>query len=276
MNEILISMGIVGVIGLVCSVVLALAAKFMAVEVDEKETSIRASLPGANCGACGYTGCDGYAAALARGSEAKTNLCIPGGDTASKQISDILGVEFENVIEQVAFVACLGDCEKAKYKYEYKGAVPSCAAANLLWNGEKACTHGCLGLGDCVRACPNDAICIENGIAHVDTRKCSGCGLCTKACPNSIIKLISDSEKVIVTCVNKEKGAISRKQCENACIGCKKCERACEHGAVHVVDNLAEIDYSKCTSCRACAEACPVGCIKIWDMSGIHRFIKAE
>ena len=272
MTEILIAVGIVGAIGLVCSVVLAVAEKFMAVKRDETEEQIRACLPGANCGACGYTGCDGYAAALAQGKESKTNLCIPGGDTVSRQISDTLGVEFEDVVEQVAFVACLGDCNSAKQKYDYTGAISSCAAANLLWNGEKACMHGCLGLGDCVKACPNGAICIENGIAHVDTRKCTGCGLCTKACPNHIIKLISDTEKVIVTCVNREKGAAAKKACDNACIACKKCERACEHDAVHVINNLAEIDYSKCVKCNACAIACPVDCIKIWDMSGIHRY----
>ncbi len=274
MNDILIAAAIVGGIGLVCSLVLALAAKFMAVQKDEREERLRAALPGANCGACGYTGCDGYACALADGSETKTNLCIPGADTTSRAISDILGVEFADVNEQVAFVACLGDCNRAKQKYSYSGAISSCAAANLLWNGEKACVHGCLGFGDCAAVCPNDAICIENGIAHVDTRKCTGCGLCTKACPNHIIKLISDTEKVIVTCVNREKGAVSKKQCENGCIGCKRCEKACEHDAIHVVNNLAEIDYEKCVDCKTCASVCPVGCIQIWDMSGIHKYNK--
>ena len=146
------------------------------------------------------------------------------------------------------------------------------SAANMLWNGEKACTHGCLGFGVCAAVCPNSAVCIENGIAHIDTRKCTGCGLCAKACPNHIIKLLPDTEKVIVTCVNHEKGAVARKQCENGCIACKKCEKACEHDAIHVVNNLAEIDYGKCTSCQNCVAACPVGCIKIWDMRGIHRF----
>jgi len=276
MTDILTAALIVGGIGLLCSVILTLAAKFMSVEKNETEEKLREALPGANCGACGYTGCDGYACALADGSEKRTNLCIPGADAVSKQISNILGVEFVDVVERVAFVHCTGDCNTARYKYDYNGSIHSCAAANLLWNGSKACEHGCLGYGDCVKACPNDAICIENGIAHVDSRKCTGCGLCAKACPNHIIDLMPDVDKVVLTCVNREKGAITRKKCDNACIACKKCEKACEHDAIHVIDNLAQIDYSKCIHCETCASVCPVGCIKISDFRGIHRYETKE
>lgn len=276
MNEIITAALIVGAIGLVCSIVLVLAAKFMSVEVNETEEKIRSALPGANCGACGYTGCDGYACALADGTEKKTNLCIPGADAVSKQLSEILGVEFEDVIEQVAFVRCIGDCNTAKPKHVYVGSIDSCAAANFLWNGAKACEHGCLGYGDCVKACPNDAICIENGIAHVDTRKCTGCGICVKTCPNHIIALMPDEDKVVLTCVNHDKGAIARKKCDNACIACKKCEKACEQDAIHVIDNLAQIDYTKCIHCEKCASVCPVGCIQLSDFRGIHKFDKSS
>ncbi len=272
MTSILNAALIVGGIGLLCSVLLVLASKFMSVPVNETEQKLRDALPGANCGACGYTGCDGYACALADGSESKTNLCIPGADATSRQISDILGVEFADVVELVAFVHCTGDCNSAKVKHSYTGSIHTCKAANLLWNGAKECSHGCLGYGDCALVCPNDAICIENDIAHVDSRKCSGCGLCAKACPNHIIELMPDNDKVVLTCVNKEKGAVARKKCSNACIACKKCEKACEHDAIHVIDNLAVIDYSKCIDCAACASVCPVGCIKISDFSGIHRY----
>lgn len=271
-NDIILAAAIVGAIGLICSVILVLAAKFMSVEKDEKEEKLRAALPGANCGACGYTGCDGYAAALACGEEARTNLCIPGADAVSRQISDILGVEFADVVEQVAFVHCTGDCNTAKLKNNYAGSIDTCMAASLLWKGEKACSNGCLGHGDCAAVCPNDAICIENGIAHVDSRKCSGCGLCTKACPKHLIELMPDVDKVVLTCVNREKGATAKKKCDNACIACKKCEKACEHDAIHVIDNLAQIDYSKCVHCEICASVCPVGCIKISDFRGIHKY----
>ena len=139
------------------------------------------------------------------------------------EVAAVLGVEAAEVIEQVAFVHCLGDCEKKTFKHEYQG-IETCAAAKTLYGGEADCTYGCLGYGDCAKVCPVDAICIENGIAHVDPRKCIGCGLCAKTCPNNVISLIDDIEKAVITCNNKEKGAVARKKCSNACIKCKKCE----------------------------------------------------
>jgi len=119
--------------------------------------------------------------------------------------------------------------------------------------------------------CPQGAICIENGIAHVDTRKCVGCGLCAKACPRNLIEIIEDTKRVLVTCSNKEKGAVAKRKCSNACIGCKICEKNCPVGAIKVTDNLAHIDYTLCENCDTCAKNCPVGCIFIADFSGLHR-----
>lgn len=271
--EILIATAIVAAIGLLCAIMLVLAAKFFAVEEDETEKSIRACLPGANCGACGYAGCDGYAKALAadKGKNTiKTNLCIPGADATAKEIADILGVEFEDVIEQVAVVHCYGDCTHTSRKMEYVG-IQHCAAAKTMYGGDGKCTFGCIGLGDCVEVCPQNAICLEKGIAHIDTRKCIGCGICVRTCPQGVIGLMADVNSVIVTCNNKDKGAAARQKCTNACIGCKKCEKTCERGAITVVNNLATIDYSLCTGCGECARNCPVGCILISDFNGIHN-----
>ena len=271
--DILIATLIVAGIGLVCAIILVLAAKFFAVSEDETEKQIRECLPGANCGACGYAGCDGYAKALAEskdGEPIKANLCIPGADAVAKQIAEILGVEFEDVIEQVAVIHCYGDCEHTAHKMDYVG-IRSCEAAKTMYGGEGKCTFGCIGLGDCVKVCPQDAICLENGMAHIDTRKCIGCGLCVRTCPRGIISLMADVESVLVTCNNKDKGAVARQKCSNACIGCKKCEKNCPTGAIKVVDNLATIDYSLCTKCEECAKNCPVGCILVSDFNGIHN-----
>lgn len=271
--DILIATLIVAGIGLVCAIMLVLAAKFFAVSEDETEKQIRECLPGANCGACGYAGCDGYAKALAEskdGEPIKANLCIPGADAVAKQIAEILGVEFEDVIEQVAVIHCYGDCEHTAHKMDYVG-IRSCEAAKTMYGGEGKCTFGCIGLGDCVKVCPQDAICLENGMAHIDTRKCIGCGLCVRTCPRGIISLMADVESVLVTCNNKDKGAVARQKCSNACIGCKKCEKNCPTGAIKVVDNLATIDYSLCTKCEECAKNCPVGCILVSDFNGIHN-----
>ncbi len=261
MNPVLTAVLVLGAIGAVCALVLVLASKFMSVPVDERFPAIRECLPGANCGACGYAGCDGYAKALAEGTEEKTNLCVPGADGAAKAIAEVLGVEAEDVVEMRAYVRCNGNCEKAKHKYEYAG-IDSCSAANILFQGEWACPNSCLSYGDCEHGCPNDAIHVENGVARVQPWKCTGCGICVRNCPNHLIALRRAVDTTIVRCSNTEKGGQTRKNCGNGCIGCKKCEKTCPNDAIHVVDNLARIDYDKCVGCVACSENCPVGVIQ--------------
>ncbi len=274
MNELLpaigIAAGFVTVIGLLCAIILVVADKFMAVKEDERVKKVRECLPGANCGACGFTGCDGYAKALIENPGTKTNLCIPGADAVAKQVAAIMGVDAEDVVEQVAYVHCQGDCQHTKKKHDYKG-IQTCTAAKLFYGGDGSCTYGCMGYGDCAAVCPKDAICIENGIAHVDPRECIGCGLCAKTCPNHVIALIPDKIKTVVACSNQQKGAVARKNCTSACIGCMKCEKNCPVEAVKVVNFLAQIDYNKCVQCGKCAEVCPAGAIKIADFTGIHN-----
>lgn len=275
MNPVLIAILMLGAVGAVAALILVLAAKYMAVKEDERFPKIRECLPGANCGACGYAGCDGYAQALVDGLEDRINLCVPGADGAAHALAEALDKPFEDVVEQVAVVHCCGDNFTETDKCAYEG-IQTCAAAKMLFGGKGMCVYKCAGLGDCVKACPNDAIHIVDGIAKVDSSKCTGCGICTRTCPNHLIDLFPDVSRVVVTCSNHDKGAFARKACKNACIGCKKCERNCPAGAIKVENNLAVIDYSKCTNCHLCAMNCPVGCIKISDFSGIHRYVKEE
>ncbi len=258
---ILIATLAVTAIGLLCAVMLVVAATLFGVKEDEKFIKIRDALPGANCGACGYTGCDGYAKALAENPKVKTNLCIPGGDSCAKEIADILGVAPANVVEQVAFVHCNGNCENAPNVAIFEGS-GTCKAAKQVFGGPSSCNYGCLGFGDCTAVCQYDAIHIIDSIARVDPSRCTGCTLCAKACPNNIITLKDAVKTVSVKCSNKEKGAIARKQCNVACIACMKCQKTCPHDAIHVENNLARIDYEKCTSCGECVKVCPTGCIK--------------
>lgn len=265
-ESILIALAVVAVIGLIAAILLVLASHFFAVKVDEKFTEIRACLPGANCGACGFAGCDGYAQALAEG-KVKANLCIPGALETVEKVSAILGIaveEGELKEASVAIVQCNGTCDAAPRKAIYDG-VNSCRAAAVLYGGAVACRNGCLGCGDCAKVCPLGAICIQDDIAHVDSRVCIGCGLCAKTCPKGIISLIPRDSKTVVLCSNTEKGAIARKNCKNACIGCKKCELNCPEKAIVVTNNLAVIDYDKCTGCGICESNCPVHCIKPVD-----------
>ncbi len=260
--DILTALLVVAVIGLIAAIVLVLASRFFAVKVDERESKIRACLPGANCGACGFAGCDSYAKALVNDG-VKTNLCIPGAQGVVEQISEILGVavvEGELKEKSVAVVHCNGTCDAAPKKAIYDG-IKSCFAATVLYGGANACNYGCIGCGDCADVCFSDAICIVDGVARVDSRLCIGCGKCAKTCPKGVITLVPVTSKQVVLCNNPEKGAVARKNCKNACIACKKCELNCPEKAITVTNNLAKIDYDKCTACGTCVENCPVHCI---------------
>ncbi len=264
LTAVLVAVGVLVAIGLLCALILVIAAKFFAVKVDDKELKIRACFPGANCGACGFTGCDGYAKALAGDPTLPANLCVPGGESTAKQLGEVLGVSVDAAARQVAYVHCNGTCANTEEKYDYKG-IPTCAGAKLFYGGDGACTTGCLGYGDCAKVCPSGAIFNNNGVACVDPAKCTGCGLCAKACPNLVIRLIPADAGTVVTCNNKEKGAIATKQCRNSCIGCKKCELHCHNGAIKVVENYAHIDYTKCDGCHECEGLCPRHTIKHVD-----------
>lgn len=258
--EILMPALVLGALGLLFGAGLAVASKKFAVEVNPAAEQIRESLPGANCGGCGFAGCDAYAAAVAEG-RAPVNGCPVGGAKVAQVISQVMGVEVEETERMVARVACQGTFDKAKKKYLYEG-LADCNAAALVSGGDKACKYGCLGLGSCVKACPFDAIHIgEGGIAQVDEEKCVACGNCVAACPKDIIQLIPASKLTMVACRAIEKGRAVRENCVIGCIACGKCEKNCKFDAIHIENNLPVIDYAKCTSCMVCREVCPTHAI---------------
>ena len=254
---IIIAAVIIAVIGLILGLFLGVAGEKFKVEVDEKEVAVREALPGNNCGGCGYAGCDGLAAAIAKG-EAEVSACPVGGEACAKKIGEIMGVSSGNTKKMVAFVKCAGTCDKTKTDYEYYG-VEDCKMLSFVPNGgPKTCNYGCLGYGSCVKACPFDAIHIVDGIAKVDKDKCKACKKCIAACPKNLIELVPYDAKHLVQCNSKDRGVDVKKGCQVGCIGCKMCERVCEVNAITVVDNVAHIDTEKCTNCGKCAEKCPV------------------
>ena len=202
MQNVIYAVAVLFIMGIVFAILLGVAAKVFAVEVDERIPLVRECLPGANCGGCGFPGCDGLAAAIVEG-RAPVNGCPVGGAAAAEKIAKVLGVEVAEGERNVAHVKCNGGCN-AVDKAVYEG-LQDCNAAMRVAGGPKACAFGCMGLGSCVKACAFDAIHIVDGVAKVDVDKCVACGKCVSTCPKKIIDLIPVSKKVHVNCVNKDK-----------------------------------------------------------------------
>lgn len=258
--SVVIAAAVIGVVGVFAGILLGVASEKFKVEVDEKELQVREALPGNNCGGCGYPGCDGLAAAIAKG-EAPASACPVGGDAVAERIAAIVGGSAETV-KTAAYVRCVGDCEKAKDVYEYVGPKDCKLAANAPGGGPKGCAYGCLGFGSCVRACPFDAITIVDGIASIDKDKCKSCGKCVAECPRHIIEIAPYDAGAMVMCNSKDFGKDVKAVCQAGCIGCGICQKNCPSEAITVNNFLAQVDYEKCTGCGACKEKCPVKVIK--------------
>ena len=250
------AIAIVGCTGCLMGFFLCFASEKFKVEVDERETDILDTLPGNNCGGCGYAGCSGLAAAIVKG-EAPVNGCPVGGAAVAEKVGEIMGVSVGETVRKVAFVKCAGTCEKAGKDYEYTGVDDCQALTYVPGGGPKSCSYGCLGYGSCVKACPFDAIHVIDGIAQVDKEACKACGKCIEACPKNLIELIPYDAKLAVSCSSSDMGKDVMKVCSVGCIGCRLCEKQCEFDAIHVENNIAHIDQDKCTACGKCAEKCP-------------------
>ena len=256
MQEIIIATFVVGVVGLLIGAALVAAGKKFYVEADEREAAVRASLPGNNCGGCGYAGCDAVAAAIVNG-EAEITVCPVCSSQAVEEIGAIMGVDAGETLRRVALVKCAGTCDKTSPKCSYTG-IRDCRAAVLSGLSLLECDYGCLGFGSCVEACAFDAIRVKDGVAFADPEKCTGCGRCAAVCPKQLIELVPADQKLAVRCSNRDRGPEVKKVCSAGCLGCRICEKQCEHGAILVENNLARIDGALCTGCGTCMEKCPV------------------
>jgi len=254
---------IVGGLGLIYGIGLAIASKVFYVQIDPKIEKVNEALPGANCGGCSYAGCAAYAEAIVL-HNAELNKCAPGGAATVKAIAEILGVTAVAAERKIALIHCQsGGKNNTNFRYNYNG-ISTCKAAVYVSSGPNLCNYGCVFQNDCVKACQFNAIHVdENGLRIVSKDKCTGCGACVVACPRNLIELIPVSKIVHVLCKSHDMGSEAKKACGNntACIGCGICAKKCPKQAITIDNKLAIIDYNLCINCGICADNCPTKAI---------------
>jgi len=257
--EIFISVLVLGSLGLLFGLGLAVASKKFCVVTDPNLDKVFACLPGVNCGACGMPGCMAFAQSLIKGGVSLAS-CRVMEEEARERVASTLGIRLETQVKQVAVLHC-GGGNKVKDRFQYNG-LTDCIAANLVLHGQKECIYGCLGFGTCEKVCPFGAIRMSaEGLPVVDIAACRACGKCVQECPKGLFRLIPITSKVSVACSSRDNARDTRTFCAAGCIACRKCEKACPVDAIHVIDNLAVIDYDRCTSCGECVKVCPTKCI---------------
>lgn len=275
MNTVLSIVVVLGLVGAFFGLILAMANKKLAVELNPLIHLVEDVLPKGQCGACGFAGCMAYAEAVVLNKAVSPDLCIPGKKAVAKRVAELTGKKSEEVEPRIAFVKCSNPIDTAVKKYSYAG-IQDCVAANLLHFGPKACSYGCIGLGTCVKQCVFDALHLNGlGLPVIDKSKCTGCGKCESACPKHVIQMVPNDSPVGVICNSHDKGAVARKVCTVACIGCGLCKKQCPYNAIEIKDNLAivnaQICIEKCDQ-RVCVEKCPTQAIQVFldnDAQGI-------
>jgi Na+-translocating ferredoxin:NAD+ oxidoreductase RNF subunit RnfB len=252
---------VLAALGIVFGIALAIVAARFIVKVDPKVEQVRETLPGANCGACGFAGCMGYAEAVVGNPDVAVSMCAPGKQPVAEKIAEITGKKASKVDPKIARVFCQGGTSLSQRKFIYTG-VQDCTAAVLAAGGDKSCEYGCLGYATCMRACPFNAITMSaDNLPQIDPEKCTACGKCVAACPKQVIELALMSKAVVISCHSRDKGIDVKKKCQVGCIACGICVRTCPVDAIKVDNNLARIDHTKCIVCGLCVKKCPTGAI---------------
>ena len=240
---------------------LAFAAKKFAVKTDPRVEQVLDVLAHAHCGACGYAGCQQYAEAVVLNPEVPPNLCTPGRAPTAEAVAKITGKAMGALEPKIARVFCQGGLSKSVRRFKYEG-IEDCRAAVLASGGDKACIYGCLGYGTCARVCPFGAIIMsDDHIPIIDPAKCTACGKCAQACPKKVIEILPSAKEVLVRCHSRDKGGVTKKNCQVGCTGCGICVKVCPYNAPVVENNLSRINLDKCRVCGLCVAKCPTNAI---------------
>jgi Na+-translocating ferredoxin:NAD+ oxidoreductase RNF subunit RnfB len=264
-STVLITVISLSILALIAAVILYFVAQKFKVFEDPRIDQIQEILPAANCGGCGFAGCRNFAEALVKAETFDGLSCPVGGASVMGNAASILGKVAPVTDPLVATLLCNGSVESRPRTSIYDG-VPDCRISHNLYIGETDCSFGCLGNGDCVRACTFDAMYMNQatGLPVIIDDKCVSCGACVKACPRHLIELRKKAKKdrkIYVACSNCDKGGPARRACKVACIACNKCLKVCEFNAITIENSLAYIDATKCSFCRKCVTDCPTNAI---------------
>ena len=225
------------------AIVLLIASIKLTVQEDPKVLEIHAALPKIDCGACGFAGCSSYAKAVAA-DPTLLGRCSPGGADVKNKIAQILNLQISGSGAPLRpVVHCRAHKSDKTFHAKYEG-IAACTAVNAQ-PLVQACGFGCLGYGDCTRACRFDALHIIDGLSTVDYTKCTGCGACAKACPRNLITMVpfAHDPMVTVACSSKESGKNTRAFCKVGCIGCGICAKQTD--LFTITDNLSRMNYEK-------------------------------
>lgn len=261
-------LGVFSLLGLVFGLALALVARRFHVPVDPRIEAVRERLPAANCGACGFAGCQAYAEAVVLRNEVSPNLCVPGRSAVAEALAKLTGKDAGAVADRIVVMRCNGTSAYARQEAEYAG-FQTCAAAALVFGGPRACKNGCLGLGDCVRACPFDALHIgAEGIAVVDAERCTGCGICVPVCPKELFQFYPRVHRIELSCVAKDKQSVVRATCAVGCTLCRKCVAKCPAQAIEWDGRTIIIHHE---TCLAYGPSCGEVCVDICPSAILHR-----
>jgi len=253
---------VMGGLGIFFSAGLAVADKKLKSGIDKRIKEIEDLLPNVQCGACAYPGCGGFAEALVR-DEAEVNQCRVADNEVKEKISRILGIEFKEKMPQVAIMRCQGGKNECRDRAVYVG-IEDCRTAQLVDGGGKECSYGCLGLDTCARACPFNAIVMdENGLPQVSEDKCTGCGICVEICPRNIPQLVDRTTKMYLACLNNDKGKKAKDICSRGCFTCMLCasNKITPSGSIKIIDNLPQIDWERDQGdWKNALDKCPAKC----------------
>ena len=258
----LITAAVAAAIALVLGLALGVFKEIFHVEEDPLIGMIREALPGANCGGCGFPGCDGYATAVADGAD--ITKCTAGGKATADKLAEIMGVGAVAVTPMVSVRCCLGGNEIAVKRGHYTG-LATCRGAKIA-GGTKLCSWGCIGFGDCVNVCKFGALSMgEDGLPIVNWGLCTGCKVCVAECPQGILRVIPKDKKVVLAlCSNRNPvRAAIRKTCRLGCIKCGICVKQCPEQCIVIDSGIPVVDYDKCTACGTCEQKCPTKIMRV-------------